>query len=127
MNTTTIDADTLLDRYIAVWNETDAARRRDLIARTWTEDAEYLDPVMQGSGHDGIDAMVAGVQERFADHRFEAIGGAEIHNGRARFSWALVPADGDAIVKGTDFAVLAGDRLASVTGFFDLLPGDATR
>ena len=26
----------LIDRYIAVWNETDAAARRDLIARTWT-------------------------------------------------------------------------------------------
>ena len=31
----------LIDRYIAIWNETDAARRRDLIARTWTEDAAY--------------------------------------------------------------------------------------
>ena len=28
----------LIDRYIAMWNETDAERRRALIARTWTEE-----------------------------------------------------------------------------------------
>jgi hypothetical protein len=53
----------LIDGYIAMWNETDAERRRDLIARTWTEAASYLDPVMQGEGQAGIDAMVQGVQE----------------------------------------------------------------
>src|SRR2546429_182127 len=40
----------LIDRYIAMWNETDAARRRDLIAKTWTHTGRYLDPVMQGKG-----------------------------------------------------------------------------
>jgi hypothetical protein len=38
----------LVDRYIATWNETDGGRRRDLIARTWTEGASYLDPMLQG-------------------------------------------------------------------------------
>jgi hypothetical protein len=32
----------LVDRYFAVWNETDAERRRTLIAQTWTEGASYL-------------------------------------------------------------------------------------
>lgn len=49
-----------VDRYLAVRNETDAARRRALIAATWTEDAHYIDPVMQGDGHDGIEALVQG-------------------------------------------------------------------
>ena len=55
----------LIDRYIATWNETDGGRRRDLIARTWTEGASYLDPMLQGEGRDGIDAMIVSVQERF--------------------------------------------------------------
>ena len=38
----------LIDRYIATWNETDAGRRRDLIAQTWTEGANYLDPMLRG-------------------------------------------------------------------------------
>src|SRR6266545_2833567 len=60
----------LTDRYFAVWSETDAERRRELIARTSTETASYLDPVMNGEGHAGIDAMIQGVQERFAGYRF---------------------------------------------------------
>ena len=40
----------LVDRYIAMWNETDAERRRALIAQTWTEDARYVDPVLQAEG-----------------------------------------------------------------------------
>src|SRR5919204_3800821 len=55
----------LIDRYIAMWNETDKTRRRDLIAETRTRTASYLDPVMQGEGPAGIDAMVRSVQERF--------------------------------------------------------------
>ena len=64
----------LIDRYIAVWNETDPAVRRDLIARTWTPTALYRDPVQEGDGRDGIDAMIRTVQERFAGHRFRRTG-----------------------------------------------------
>ena len=55
----------LIDRYIATWNETDAGRRHDLIAQTWSEGAQYLDPMLQGDGREGIDAMIAAVQERY--------------------------------------------------------------
>ena len=60
----------LIDRYIAVWNETDPQTRRALIARTWTADASYLDPLLQGDGHEGIDAMVQAVQQRYPGNRF---------------------------------------------------------
>lgn len=115
----------LADRYIALWNETDPTRRRTLIAETFAEDASYRDPVMQGDGHAGIDTMIAGVQERFAGHAFSRLGEADGHGDRMRFSWALAPADGAAIVEGTDFATVVDGKLASVTGFFDLLPAEA--
>ena len=63
----------IVDRYLAIWNETDATRRRALIARTWTEDATYVDPVMRGAGHDGIDAMVAGAQAQFPGFEFRPV------------------------------------------------------
>ena len=43
--------------YVAAWNETDPAKRRALIARTWAEDGSYLDAHREGTGHDAIDAM----------------------------------------------------------------------
>ncbi len=50
----------LIDRYIAIWNETDPDARRTLIEATWAEDATYTDPALNGAGRDGIDAMTAG-------------------------------------------------------------------
>jgi hypothetical protein len=113
----------LTDRYFAIWNETDGGRRRELIAKTWTDSASYLDPVMQGDGHDGIDAMVQGVQEQFAGHRFRQTGAIDAHHDRIRFSWELAPEGGPAVVSGTDFGVVAEDgRLQAITGFFDAAP-----
>ena len=114
----------LIDRYIAAWNETDAKRRRDLIARTWAENADYVDPLMRGEGQAGIDAMIEGVQQRFPRHQFRRTGKVDAHNDRVRFTWELAPESGEPIVKGTDFAVVAADnRLRTVTGFLDQVPG----
>ena len=81
----------LVERYITSWNEPDADRRRALIAQTWTGGARYLDPVMQGEGHAGIDAIIQGVQARFPGHRFRRIGEVDVHHDRIRFSWELGP------------------------------------
>jgi hypothetical protein len=117
------DLTDLIDRYIAMWNETDAARRRELIARTWTDTASYLDPMLQGEGQAGIDAMVQGVQARFPGHRFRRTSEVDAHHDRVRFSWALVTEGGAALVTGTDVGVVAADgRLQTITGFLDQAP-----
>ena len=64
------DVTTLVDTYIALWNEADPARRRALVEQTFTADGEYLDPLMRGEGTDGIDAMVAAAQAQFPGTRF---------------------------------------------------------
>ena len=112
----------VVDRYIAVWNETDAGSRRDLIARTWTEDARYLDPLMSGEGHAGIDAMVAGVQQQFPGFRFRRTGEIDAYQDRVRFAWELGPEDGAALASGVDFGHLADGRLQTITGFLDFTP-----
>ena len=43
------DITATVDRYIAIWNEGDAERRRVLIAQTWTDDAGYVDPELKAS------------------------------------------------------------------------------
>lgn len=113
------DITTLVDRYIAMWNETDAARREALIAEVWTRDATYVDPVLRGDGRSGIHAMVAEVHERFPGHRFRRTSDVDGHNDRARFGWELAPEGGPPVVRGVDFAAVAGGKLAAVTGFFD--------
>ncbi|MDE2362998.1 MAG: nuclear transport factor 2 family protein [Hyphomicrobiales bacterium] len=116
-------AEKIVDRYLAIWNERDADKRRALIAQAWTEDAVYVDPVMRGAGHDGIDAMIAGAQARFPGFRFSTLGAPDAHNDRLRFRWTAGPEDGPTVIDGADYATLAADgRLASVCGFLDRVP-----
>jgi hypothetical protein len=116
------DLTDLVDRYIAMWNETDPARRRDLIARTFTKTASYVDPVLQGDGPTGIDAMVQAVQQRYPGYRFRRTSDVDAHHGRVRFSWSLAPEGGPVFVDGIDVGVVAENRLQAITGFFDHAP-----
>ncbi|MES2462621.1 MAG: nuclear transport factor 2 family protein [Armatimonadota bacterium] len=115
----------LIDRYIAVWNEADAERRRALITQTWTADASYMDPLMQAEGWDGIETMTQGVQTQFPGFRFRRTSDVDTHNNRVRFSWELGPESGAPFAGGVDFGVVAGERLQSVTGFLDFAPTGA--
>ena len=114
----------LIDRYIATWNETDAKRRRDLIAKTWTEDGSYVDAHRSGTGHENIGTMIQGVQEQLPGYRLRLASLVDAHHDRVRFQWA---AGGTAKAPlrfvGTDFGLIASDgRLKSITGFLDEAP-----
>ena len=119
------NAHTVAVRYIELWNEKAPNRRRDLLAANWAGDATYVDPLMRSDGHDGIDAMIAGVQQRFPDFSFTLIGKPNGHGEHIRFSWGLGPKGVDSPIKGTDFAVLSDGRIRSITGFLDQVPQQA--
>lgn len=108
--------------YITLWNETDAARRAAMLAETWTPQASYVDPLMRGVGHAEITGLITAVQQRFPALRFTLLGAADGYGEVVRFSWALGPKGGEAVVKGTDIVRRDGDRICAVTGFLDLVP-----
>ena len=119
-----IDVNSTIDRYFAIWNETDAKRRQGLIADTWTEDATYVDPLVAIEGREAINAAVTAVQMQFPEHTFQLAGPVDTHHNLARFTWELVPnGDQEALVVGFDVAVLSEDgRLQGVHGFLDKAP-----
>jgi SnoaL-like domain len=116
------DVAALVDGYIAAWNATDPARRRELVGLVFSDDASYVDPLLQGDGADAIDAMIAGAQAQFPGHRFELAGAPDHHHDRVRFSWRLRGdnGEGEPVAIGHDFATVAGDgRMRTVTGFLE--------
>lgn len=119
------DADAIAIAYITLWNERAPLRRRALLQSSWTEDAIYVDPLMRGDGHDGVDALIAGVQARFPDFRFCLLGQADGYGDNLRFRWGLGPEGSDCPIKGTDFAELAQGRIRRITGFLDEVPEGA--
>src|SRR5579859_6591602 len=100
------DTQPLIDDYIAMWNETDPERRRELVARTVTEDASYVDPLMSGAGVEGISEMIAAAQQQLPGHRFALQIAADAHHDRVRFGWSLANAGGEHVAAGVDFATL---------------------
>ncbi|WP_342358647.1 nuclear transport factor 2 family protein [Terrarubrum flagellatum] len=114
----------IADAYIALWNETDGARRKDMLRNGWAADATYIDPLMKGEGRDQIDALIGAVHQRFPGHAFALHGKPDGHNDRVRFSWRLSADGGDPAAVGTDIVLLDGEgRLKSVTGFLDHVAG----
>ncbi|HEV2571792.1 nuclear transport factor 2 family protein [Methylocella sp. CPCC 101449] len=115
------DFNQIADRYLASWNERDAAKREAALAGIFTADASFVDPVMQSEGLASIAAMIGQVQERFPGHNFKRLGEADGYNNRLRFTWELAAGDG-AVVKGTDVATLdASGKVNAVIGFFDFV------
>jgi hypothetical protein len=118
--------DTTIDTYLAAWNETDAARRAELVDRAWSPTGTYVDPMLEAAGRAAIDEMAATVQATYPGHRFRRTTQIDGHHDLVRFGWELVAPDGSITVSGIDVAALDGDgRLREVAGFFgELVPAD---
>jgi SnoaL-like protein len=115
----------LVERYLAIWNETNAEARRAAVVDFWTEDGRYVDPLSDVEGHEQISALIGGVQHQVPGHVFRLVDGAvDAHHNVARFQWELVPTGGgEALAIGFDVAVTAEDgRVESVLGFLDKAP-----
>jgi ketosteroid isomerase-like protein len=120
---TIIMDNTLVERYVAAWNETDAEARAKAVADLWTEDATYTDPLADVAGHDGIAAVIAGAQGMFPGLVFTPGEVYDAHHHIARFTWHLGPADGEPVAVGFDVVELAEDgRIRRVLGFLDRVP-----
>jgi hypothetical protein len=111
------DVTATVDTYLAMWTETDTARRAAHIGRAWARDGRYVDPMLEAEGHAALDEMVRGVQARFPGHRFTRVSAVDAHHGELRFGWQLAAPDGAVVVAGVDVGEVAPDgRLRRITG-----------
>jgi hypothetical protein len=118
----------LVVSYLGAWSERDAKRRHELIAATWTDGGTYVDASRHGEGHDGIDAMIKAVHDKFPPaYAFRLISGIEAHHGYVRFTWAAGGTPNAPLYfEGTDIFVLAPDgRVQQVIGFKNAAPAPA--
>jgi hypothetical protein len=114
----------IIERYLAAWNETDATKRRSLVDEVWAPDGSYTDPLADVRGREAIDHLIGAVQQQFPGFVFTLGGAVDAHHDQARFSWHLGPAGAaEPVVIGFDVAVVEQDRIGSVYGFLDKVPG----
>jgi len=113
----------IIDQYIAAWNETDAAKRRELVGSLWAADGSYTDPLADVRGPDAIAGLIGAAQQQFPGFVFTLGGPVDANHNQARFTWHLGPGGSEPVVIGFDVVVLdRADKIASVHGFLDKVP-----
>jgi len=111
-----MNAQDLVDRYVAVWNEADADARRAGIANLWRPDGAHFVKEREARGHAGLEQRVIGSFEknvRAKNYRFRPRGDVQRLRDVVTFSWEMVPAGADTVLAvGREFLVLdAQDRI----------------
>jgi hypothetical protein len=120
----------LAEKYLALWNEPDADRRRRMIAELWTEDGRHilqppqeiraiaarpgigLTAILEARGHEKIGARVASAYEHWVGSEglsFRGRDDAERLGDVVKFHWEAVANDGELFAVGLNFLVLAAD------------------
>lgn len=113
----------LADQYFAMWNEADADRRAALIAAIWTDDATFVDPSFEVTGHDDLNKLVGTAQQMFPGLAFVRIGDIDQHHTYLRWTWHLKADGQEPVAGGTDIVLLTEDgRITKLIGFHDFAP-----
>src|SRR6266545_2671519 len=121
----------LAEKYLALWNEPDADRRRRTIAdllrrledmpavlrpelgdRPPAQPGIGLTAILEARGHEEIEARVASAYEHWVGSeglRFRGRDDAERLGDVVKFHWEAVANDGETFAVGLDFLVLAAD------------------
>lgn len=107
------DIQSFVERYVDVWNEPDAERRRQTIRILWQEDARHLSRVIEAFGHDGIETRVANAYQKWVEEMgnvFRLRDGVDGHHDTIKLRWEMLPSAGGEVVSiGFDFLVLGSD------------------
>ena len=129
-DTRTKAAEELADRYLALWNDRDADRRRRTIAELWTQDARHfvqppqeiraiaaqpgigLPAILEARGHEEIEARVASAYEHWVGSEglsFRRRNDAERLGDVLKFHWEALDKNGELFAVGLHVLVLAAD------------------
>ena len=122
------DTKDLVERYMTVWNEPDAVRRRQAVRELWSEDAVHLlqppqavreaaagldvRAVFQVSGHAELEKRVERAYETFVaegGNSFRPLSGGDRVGDVAKFRWEMVTGGGEVASVGLEFVVLNSD------------------
>ena len=124
------DAQELAEKYLALWNEPDADRRRRMIAELWTEEGRHilqppqeirgiaaqpgiaLSAVLEARGYAEIEARAASVYDHWVGAEgfsFRGRDDADRLGDVVKLHWEAIAADDTVFAVGLSFLVLAAD------------------
>lgn len=113
------DLASLVDRYFALWAESDAALRRAELEAVATEGVVFRDAFGSTRGRDDLNAHIGAVQVHMPGVGLRREGSVRHCQGTALADWSATGSGGEARGRGTNAFDLAPDgRIARVVGFW---------
>jgi len=94
-------AEELASNYVDVWNQTDAAQRRECVERLWVPDGKHFVRTLEARGYDALMQRITGSHEknvRDAGYRFRASGPVQALQDMVMFQWDMVAATGGPVL-----------------------------
>ncbi len=110
---------------LAMWTETDASARRDVLGRRFAEDVHFNDPDGVFRGHAGLEEFSAGFRARFPRGRFTLAGPPQAAGNGFRAFWTFGPPETPDAVSGMDFVIWDGERASALYAFVNAPAGAA--
>ncbi len=95
---------TAIDTYIAAWNETDDAKRLELLEQSCGADLWYRDPMLDADGIEAFSAKLAFVQSQFPGYVTSRTSDVDAHHDLVRFNWAVALPGEAPVIAGVDVA-----------------------
>ena len=98
----------LANRYVAAWNETDPDRRRRAIESLWVPEGKHFVDTRQAFGHKALQTRISTSHEKNvtkAGNRFQAVQDAKRLHDSVIFHWRMMPQGRDEILA-TGFEIL---------------------
>ena len=109
----------LVDRYFAAWSEGDAARRRDELRATTSEDVTFKDAFSCTEGRDDLLAHLAAARVHMPGIRLVREGEVRQRQGTAIVDWVARTAEGQERGRGTNVLELDPDgRITRAIGLW---------
>jgi len=102
-----VDAQQLAERYVALWNEPEAAARREAIERLWRPDGVHYVAAREARGYAALEERVLGSHDknvRAAGYLFRAVKNARALREVVTFNWEMIrPSRGEVLATGLEF------------------------
>lgn len=110
----------LADLYIAVWNESDADKRRQIIRELWADDGTECTKARETKGYAELEARIKSSHEknvRDGGCRFRSCQNADENHAVIKFDWEMIRIKDDSI-RATGSYVLLLNEAGKIRGAY---------
>lgn len=99
---------------LEVFGERDPERRRAAIARTYTEDVQFVDPDEIVVGHEALDAKAQRLLDGAPDFVFSPAGPIYVSHDLGYLAWHFGPEGQSPVVSGLDIGFVVDGRITKI-------------